>query len=53
MVGNTTNFNGRPSQILLRMFEPVEILEKAGVQHYNPNLHSHQAATATSSISVK
>ncbi|MEH2465217.1 hypothetical protein [Nostoc sp.] len=36
MVGNTTNFNGRQDQILLRIFEPVEILEKAGVQHYNP-----------------
>ncbi|MEH2154560.1 hypothetical protein [Nostoc sp.] len=36
MLSNTTNFNGRPDQILLRIFEPVEILEKTGVQHYNP-----------------
>lgn len=36
MLGNTTNFNGRQNEILLRIFEPVEILEKAGVQHYNP-----------------
>jgi hypothetical protein len=36
MLGNTREFSGSPDQILLRIFEPVDILEKAQVKNYRP-----------------